>query len=48
MIPFWNITDSKRRPTLQENVRGFKIVGILLLAVAVAYIVIAFSIFGHL
>lgn len=48
MIPFWHFETTRRKPTLQENVRAFKIVGILLLSVAVAYVIIALLVFGHL
>jgi hypothetical protein len=48
MIPFWHFGTSPRKPTLQENVRVFKIVGIFLLSVAVAYVIIALLVFGHL
>jgi hypothetical protein len=48
MTPFWNNFTNGRKPTLQENVRAFKIVGIFLLSVAVAYVIIALLVFGHL
>lgn len=47
MIPLWGF--EKRKPsTRQENVRGFKIVAMFLLSVAIIYIVVALSVFGHL
>lgn len=48
MIPFWHFGTTGRKPTLQENLRAFRIVGILLLSVTVAYIIIALLVFGHL
>jgi preprotein translocase subunit Sss1 len=48
MIPFWHFGTNARKPTLQENLRAFKIVGILLLSVTVAYATIALIVFGHL
>lgn len=48
MIPFWHFGEYRRKPTLQENIRAFKIVGILLLSVTVVYVIIALLVFGHL
>jgi hypothetical protein len=50
MIPFFDdMVHTKRRPlTREENIRGFKIVGGVLLFVAMAYVIIAWLVFGHL
>ncbi len=48
MIPFWHFGESRRKPTLQENLRAFKVVGIFLASVVIAYTVIALLVFGHL
>jgi len=48
MIHFWNFGVGRRKPTLQENMRAFKFVGIFLLSVVVLYSIVAFSVFGHL
>jgi hypothetical protein len=47
MIPFWHF-GTMRKPTRQENLRAFRIVGALLLFVLLAYGAIALTVFGHL
>lgn len=48
MINFWHFGANNRKPTLQENLRVFRIVGIFLLSVFLIYGLIAFTVFGHL
>lgn len=47
MIPLWSF-DKRKPPTREENTRAFKIVGMFLIAVAVLYVVVALTVFGHL
>jgi hypothetical protein len=48
MNSFWHFLNNYRKPTLQENVRGFRILGIFLLIVLLVYSLIALTVFGHL
>lgn len=48
MKSFWLFVESRRKPTLKENTRAFKIVGIFLASVVITYTVIALLVFGHL
>jgi hypothetical protein len=43
-----HVLTNRHKPTLQENVRAFRFVGIFLAFVTAAYIVIALLVFGHL
>jgi hypothetical protein len=42
-----HILTNGHNPTLQENVRAFRFLGIFLASVTVVYIVIALIVFGH-
>lgn len=48
MIPSSPLREFRHKPTLQENTRAFKVVGIFLASVVIAYTVIALLVFGHL
>lgn len=49
MIPFiHDTTGTKRKLTLKENIRGFKIVAFVLIFVLVAYVTIAWLVFGKI
>ncbi|MBL7865379.1 MAG: hypothetical protein JNK10_10910 [Cyclobacteriaceae bacterium] len=49
MIPFiHDTTGAKKKPTLKENLRGFKIVAVVLIFVLVAYVTIALLVFGEI
>lgn len=43
-----HVLTNGHKPTLQENVRAFRFLGVFLGSVTVAYIVIALLVFGHL
>ena len=43
-----HILTNGRKPTLQENVRAFRFLGIFLVFVPASYIALALLVFGHL
>lgn len=47
MLPFWTLLNNQKEPR-HVTIRAFKIVFYFLLTVAVSFVVITYSIFGHL